>query len=1036
MKRENTEKVALKSKCTKCNKSFAGQEKGSITAWLFRPAECHCESIELVVTPDPAQSHAPSNFAGAPISRDEAANNLPANNLATNNLATNNLPTNNLPTNNLPTNNLPTSNLTTNNLATNNVKVEMIGRFRIVKEIGNGGMGTVYQVVESATNAEFALKLLAPHLAAQKLLCKRMEQEAELACQLNHPNIAAVYEVDRTDLDVPYIIMDYISGQSLEQRLESQLIFNENDALNIFIQTADALSYAHKHSVVHRDLKPSNIILSRADSGTEIVKLVDFGIAKVMEPEGVNATNLTQTGELLGSPQYMSPEQCRGDFTDARSDIYSFGCMMYQCLCGRPPFEGNNPVRIILKHISDDPRPLSKAVIASPALKNLIMRCLEKDPNDRYQSAELLLKDLELIRDGKKPLTAKLRKPTNYKKLGVGFFLILSIPLTLFGAAHISQFWSAPPVTPLQSLVPPPVSVQPALIGEGWDFLDLRGQRDFNQGLYAKAKADFTSAYKLDDASDEQKLLTLQKLELLNHVTGDLNGEKNAQKLAQQLETTILHRNHLYTDAEASEAIKSLQKLVRLKDPASKKTQEKLRESALRAIKQLHDRRMYSEERALINVYAPLFALQSKPNAPDVTVLGLQADLDLETDNTEAAIKTSEEIIQRLKNAPVADLSLNESLLRLARAYNSKKLGGQAAGYAKLALDNLKHGAKSSAVTKQICEAELQYAEALFLQNLTKDAVTHYRKAINLATESDDTKNLAKSIEGLANLYSWQGNFPEAEKVLVEAMSNAETKPALVKAEIETALGDLYFRQLQMTNMNSKAGPYFRDALRIKQHVLSPYTASVKDAVAKVVAFDAYAVNLANEPSDITEGGALSKQTLAAQPVSANNVRQRADLAYFLFKGGKTEESKREIDKVLADPGAVANAKSLSDAFYQAVEAVEGAAGLQALQKVFELRVQRLQAKPGDDLPLALALDDLGHSYYKQRMMAQANDAIEKAAKIVMSHPPNSLDGEYRWLAAGVLDNYSMILHHRGDDAWHKYVALAASYRTAEPESE
>ena len=170
-------------------------------------------------------------------------------------------------------------------------------------------------------------------------------------------------------------------------------------------KSCEAMAYAHRKSVIHRDIKPDNIILTRRSDSGDFVKLVDFGIAKVLPSEQKQTQNLTQTGEIFGSPLYMSPEQCMGNKVDARSDIYAFGCVMYEALTGSPPFAGDNPIRTILKHINEQPKPISKLPqdYKVPAdLESVIMHCLEKDPADRYQNADELLKDLEAIRDGKR----------------------------------------------------------------------------------------------------------------------------------------------------------------------------------------------------------------------------------------------------------------------------------------------------------------------------------------------------------------------------------------------------------------------------------------------------------------------------------------------------------------------------------------------------------------------------------------------------------------------------------------------------------
>jgi serine/threonine-protein kinase len=179
--------------------------------------------------------------------------------------------------------------------------------------------------------------------------------------------------------------MGFVTGESLESVLNSEGVLTGERAINIFIQIAEALVHAHEKGIVHRDLKPSNVLLTKHEHVDDFVKLVDFGIAKIADSFNADKTKLTQTGELIGTPLYMSPEQCHGDELDARSDLYSLGCVMYETISGSPPFDGENAVRVLLKQISDEPAPLPKMFGISADLKEVIMRCLEKDSNDRYQ---------------------------------------------------------------------------------------------------------------------------------------------------------------------------------------------------------------------------------------------------------------------------------------------------------------------------------------------------------------------------------------------------------------------------------------------------------------------------------------------------------------------------------------------------------------------------------------------------------------------------------------------------------------------------
>jgi len=276
-------------------------------------------------------------------------------------------------------------------------------RYQMLSLIGTGGMGTVFKVRDKELGKNFAVKMLKPSLIDTESTRQRFEREAVAARGLSHPNIVSIYDHGIGQSGAPYLVMDYIEGMTLEQLIMKDSFLSVPRAIDLFVQISEAVAHAHSKGVLHRDIKPSNILVQRSEQGVELAKLVDFGIAKTIGDE----TGLTKTEDILGSPKYMSPEQCEGNRLDARSDAYSFGCVMYEALCGRPPFEGKNSVKIILKHIRENAEPLSTACRDQkiPAdLAYIVERCLAKNPVKRYQTVEELKVDLEKLRDGT-PLT-------------------------------------------------------------------------------------------------------------------------------------------------------------------------------------------------------------------------------------------------------------------------------------------------------------------------------------------------------------------------------------------------------------------------------------------------------------------------------------------------------------------------------------------------------------------------------------------------------------------------------------------------------
>ncbi|MDZ4836981.1 MAG: protein kinase [Candidatus Melainabacteria bacterium] len=287
-------------------------------------------------------------------------------------------------------------------------------KFKILGVIGEGGMGTVYRARDITLGHEVAIKVIRAELSKDQTALKRFYQESRALCQLNHSNIVAVYGLYQTEAGAPYLVMRYIEGESLGSAIKHMGRMDVTRALNIFTEICEALHYAHDRGVIHRDLKPSNILLT--SQGMLSAQVVDFGIAKVASKgSGETVTGLTQMGDMFGTPTYMSPEQCEGDSLDARSDIYSLGCVMYETLCGEPPFVEANPFKLMTKHVNERPASLESRGIER-TLSMIVAKCLEKRPEDRYQSADELMQDIVAMRTSKEPIYLR-KKASSIKKI-------------------------------------------------------------------------------------------------------------------------------------------------------------------------------------------------------------------------------------------------------------------------------------------------------------------------------------------------------------------------------------------------------------------------------------------------------------------------------------------------------------------------------------------------------------------------------------------------------------------------------------------
>ena len=267
----------------------------------------------------------------------------------------------------------------------------LAGHYELDCEIGRGGMGIVYRALDVRLRRQVAVKLLPPELAYRPEIRTRFLREAETSAQLAHPNIVPIYTVDERE-GLVFFIMGYVEGGNLAHRLADEGTLPVHDVRQIIREVAEALAYAHARNVVHRDIKPDNILLD-ATSGRAMV--TDFGIARAVT-EGADS-RLTATGMALGTPAFMSPEQAAGEReVDGRSDLYSLGIVAYQMLVGEPPFVANSTPALLVKHLSERPRPVSERRADVPEdLASTVMRLLEKDPADRFATADDLVRALD-----------------------------------------------------------------------------------------------------------------------------------------------------------------------------------------------------------------------------------------------------------------------------------------------------------------------------------------------------------------------------------------------------------------------------------------------------------------------------------------------------------------------------------------------------------------------------------------------------------------------------------------------------------------
>jgi len=307
-------------------------------------------------------------------------------------------------------------------------------RYQIIEELGKGGMGKVYRVLDKKLNEEAALKLIKPDISSDKKIIERFKTELKLARKIGHPNVGRMYELLEHE-GTHYITMEYVAGQDLKGLIRQSGQLAIGTSLSVVKQVCEGLAEAHRLGVVHRDLKPSNIMIDKEGSA----RIMDFGIARSLKAKGI-----TRAGVMIGTPEYMSPEQIEAKETDQRSDIYSLGVILYEMLTGRLPFEGDTPLSIAVQHRSDtpkDPRAINAQIPEDLGLA--IFKCLEKDKGDRYQTVKELQSVLDKIEQGiptaervapkSTPITSKeITVKFTLKKLYIPAAVILILALIAF----------------------------------------------------------------------------------------------------------------------------------------------------------------------------------------------------------------------------------------------------------------------------------------------------------------------------------------------------------------------------------------------------------------------------------------------------------------------------------------------------------------------------------------------------------------------------------------------------------------------------
>ena len=306
-------------------------------------------------------------------------------------------------------------------------------RYELEGVVGRGGMAEVYRARDLRLDRVVAIKTLRADLARDQTFQARFRREAQSAASLNNPSIVAVYDTGEdmsTGTPIPFIVMEFVDGKTVRELLNEGHRLLPERTLEIVSGVLRALEYSHQAGIVHRDIKPGNVMVTRNGD----IKVMDFGIARAMSD---SQATMTQTAQVIGTAQYLSPEQARGERVDTRSDLYSTGCLMYELLVGRPPFTGDSPVAIAYQHVRENPIPPSRLDPELPPWADaIVLKAMAKSPNDRYQTAAEMNADIQRAASGMQVAAAYQQPPTRADYYDYQQRTQRMGPQTMMGARH------------------------------------------------------------------------------------------------------------------------------------------------------------------------------------------------------------------------------------------------------------------------------------------------------------------------------------------------------------------------------------------------------------------------------------------------------------------------------------------------------------------------------------------------------------------------------------------------------------------------
>lgn len=701
---------------------------------------------------------------------------------------------------------------------TNLIGTTLSDRYEIQELLGDGAMGQVYKARHKLLKRTVAVKMMHPNLVSGAAALKRFQKEAELASAFNHPNILTVHDFGVTDDGVPYLVMAYLQGTSLSTEISGGKHLELKRSIHIFKQVCLGLAHAHEHGVIHRDLKPSNIMMVSLDGDPDFVKIVDFGIAKLLTPAEGETDNLTRTGEVFGSPPYMSPEQCRALPVDTRCDIYSLGCVMYRTVSGKQPITGHDLIEYLYKHVNEMPAGFDEVcpeLHIPKELERIIFKALAKQPDDRHQSMNELRLALDEIYQ---TIPGESMTRTDIPKLVIEN--VASEPSASDKLRSSQEMVIAAAAVEIDEAAARKEQ-QSAEAERTRSSVSELSERARAESLQADAKQEGTAHAGTENFVTQQAGAGSSTTGGASTAGSNKSGDKTSQtkRLAVTALAIVLAGGAaygLYQQFGVSETEKSIKKLQQEAEADYNKGQYAGAKTKIRSAVKLADK------------------TNSPTNARNRFLLGLIQYAQGNFDDAQANLETSKSLYMAQGNDPE---KIAECEAYIGRAETAMGQFAEAEKDLRHSLDLRR--SKNDGKDAMVADSLTGLAYLHMKVGKYQDAIAELRTALIITEKArgPESQDTASALNDLGQAHQLAGNFKEAEslyKRALEIRTNHLDGASPFLADSYDCLGALY----ASTNRLAEAKNYYQKALNIQQKTLAstdPKLAQTRQQYADVV---------------------------------------------------------------------------------------------------------------------------------------------------------------------------------------------------------